>query len=296
MTGVRNPDLLARILNSTGQFRGKTRLADLLGRLTSCWSGGCGTFPLTRGETVTIDLRDRIQRLMWGAAYEPHVRKCLAALLRPGDVFVDVGAHIGFFSVIAASLVGGSGKVFSFEANAALFPSLHANAALFPWITASFRAVSNKNGSVAFSNPQQAGESGWGKLACVREEGHIESVESISLDEWHERASTPPIRLIKIDAEGSEPLILEGARRVIASTRPYLVIELNETLLGELGQSREIVANTLRDQTYRIFTIGPETLEECGDSINPLFDEFLCVPSDRIAETKRLLPNLCSKH
>jgi len=114
-------------------------LLDLLGRLASSWSGGLGTFSLASGETVTIDLRDRIQRLMWGAAYEPHVRKCFAAFLRPGDTSLDLGAHVGFFSVIASAQVGSSGKIFSFEANSLNFQSLYANATQFPWMTASHR-------------------------------------------------------------------------------------------------------------------------------------------------------------
>jgi FkbM family methyltransferase len=291
-----NPDLLARALNSTGQFRGKTRLADLLGRLTLTFKGSRGTFPLASGETVTIDLGDRIQRLMWGGAYEPHVRKCFAALLRPGDTFVDVGAHIGFFSMIASSLVGPSGKVYAFEANSTLFQTLRSNAAQFPWMVASLRAVCDKSGSVAFSNPQQAGESGWGKLASVRNEGHIESVEAVSLDEWHDNLRFPPIRLIKIDAEGSEPFILEGARRVIANSRPYLIIELNDELLREVGRTREGVTDSLREQGYRIFAIRLDGLDESSELIDPLFAEILCVPSDRLEETIRVLPRSRAKH
>jgi FkbM family methyltransferase len=262
MPSKRNPDLLARVLRSAGQFRGKARLADLLGRLTSSWTGGRGTFSVTSGETVTIDLCDRIQRLMWGAAYEPHVRRCLAALLRPGDTFVDVGAHIGFFSLIASSLVGRGGKVYAFEADSTLFQKLHSNALGCPWLVASLRAVWSESGLVAFSNPRQPGESGWGKLASVRNEGHIESVEAVSLDEWHESVGSPPIRLVKIDAEGSEPFILEGARRVIANSRPYLIIELNNELLHEVGRTRESVTDSLREQGYRIFAITLNGLDE----------------------------------
>jgi FkbM family methyltransferase len=296
MRRKRNPDLLARVLSSAGQFRGKARLADLLGRLTSSWTGGRGTYSVTSGETATIDLGDRIQRLMWGAAYEPNVKRCLAALLRPGDTFVDVGAHIGFFSLIASSLVGSHGKVYAFEADATLFQTLYSNALEYPWLVASLRAVWNKSGSVAFSNPQQAGESGWGKLASVRNEGHIASVEAVSLDEWHESVGSPPIRLIKIDAEGSEPFILEGARRIIASTRPFLIIELNDQLLREVGQTRAIVADTLRDQGYRTFTIGLKDLSESWDLIEPFSSEILCVPSDRLEQTKCVLPRLRIKH
>ena len=251
---------------------------------------------MASGETATIDLGDRIQRLMWGAAYEPDVRKCLAALLRPGDTFVDVGAHIGFFSLLASSLVGSQGKVYAFEADATLFQTLHSNALEYPWLVPSLRAVWNKSGSVTFSNPRQAGESGWGKLAAVRNEGHTASVQAISLDDWHESVGSPPIRLIKIDAEGSEPFILEGARRIIASTQPYLIIELNDNLLREVGQTRAIIADSLREQAYRIFTIGPKDLCECQDVIDPVFSEILCVPSDRLEESSYALPTQRTKH
>jgi FkbM family methyltransferase len=291
-----SPDLLARILNSTRQFKGKTRLADALGRLTLAFKGSRGTFPLKTGEIVTIDLDDRIQRLMWGGAYEPHVRSCFATLLRPGDTFVDVGAHIGFFSMIASSLVGPGGKVYAFEANATLFKTLLSNAAQFPWLVASLQAVCEKSGSVAFSDPGKAGESGWGKLASVRNEGHIESVQAISLDEWHESVRCPPIRLIKIDAEGSEPFIIEGARHVIANARPYLIVELNDELLRESGRTRASVTNSLRGQGYGIFGIGLDGLDESSDSINRLFPEILCVPSDRLKETTSLLPIRNAKH
>src|SRR3974377_221099 len=95
-----SPDLAERILPSVGQFKGKTRLADFIGRLCSARHDGRGQFPLDREHTVTVDLNDRIQRLMWGGAYEPHVVACLKMLLKPGDTFVDIGAHIGFFSLL----------------------------------------------------------------------------------------------------------------------------------------------------------------------------------------------------
>jgi FkbM family methyltransferase len=296
MRNKRNPDLLSLVLGSVGQFRGKARLADLLGRLTSSWTGGRGTFSVASGETVTIDLGDRIQRLMWGAAYEPGVRKCLLALLRPGHTFVDVGAHIGFFSLIASSLVGSQGKVYAFEANATLFQTLRSNALGYSWLVPSLRAVWNKSGSVTFSNPRQAGESGWGKLAAVRNEGHTASVQAISLDDWYESVGSPPIRLIKIDAEGSEPFILEGAHRIIASTRPCLIIELNDHLLGQVGQTRAIIADFLREQAYRIFAIGPKDLYETREAIDPVFSEILCVPSERLEESMAAIPTMRPKH
>jgi FkbM family methyltransferase len=285
-------DIFARFLNSTGHFRGKVRLADLLGRLTCVWNGGRGTFPLVQGTSVKVDLKDRVQRLMWGGAYEPHVRKCLVTILRPGDTFVDIGAHIGFFSMIASSLVGAKGKVYAFEANSNLFETLQANASEYSWLVPSLRAVWSENGRVAFSDPLQPGESGWGKLASIRNEGNEVLVEAVSLDEWHASVGFPVIRAIKIDAEGSEPFILEGARRLIACTRPILIIELNDELLREVGKSKEAVIASLRDQGYLICGLAREMNKKPGNAGNPLSPEVLCLPSEQVEEARKTMSNL----
>jgi FkbM family methyltransferase len=247
---------------------------------------------LPDGKTATVDLGDRIQRLMWAAAYEPVVTRCLTALLRPGDTFVDVGAHIGFFSLIASSRVGPTGRVYAFEADFDLFQRLESNAAAYPRLVAYWRAVWSTSGPIEFSNPQQPGESGWGKVAAVQNEGHVVPVDAITLDEWHESAGFPAIRLVKIDAEGAEPFILQGMHHLLAKTRPLLIVALNEQLLREVGHSKDASVKTIRDNQYRIFAINSAGLEEFADGGGILSPEALCVPSDGFTETKADLQRL----
>ena len=83
---------------------------------------------------------------------------------------------------------------------------------------------------------------------------------------------------------------MEGARRVILNARPYLIIELNDVLLREVGQTRERVINSLREQGYRIFGIGLDGVDEYDDLVGPLSAEILCAPSDRQEETLSFLP------
>jgi len=144
------------------------------------------------------------------------------------------------------------------------------------------------SGSVAFSNPRQKGESGWGKLAAVRDEGNGVSIEATSLDDWYQNLGSPEIRAIKIDAEGSEPFILEGAGRLIAKARPFLIVELNEQLLREGGGSKKDIIATLKEKRYRLFAIRSEQLEElseCGASCS----EVLCLPCEKVEEAKKPL-------
>jgi FkbM family methyltransferase len=284
----RRADFFARILNSAGYFRGKARLANFLGHVAYQMSD-LGTFPLPDGKTATIDLGDRIQRLMWAGAYEPKVRACITALLRSGDTFIDVGAHIGFFSLLASSQVGPTGAVYAFEADFDLFQRLQANGAPYPWLVCYWRAVCSRSGPVSFSNPRQPGESGWGKLAAVRDEGHIVSVQGITLDEWHASVGFPPIRLIKIDAEGAEPFILDAAPHLLASARPFLILEVNHKLLREVGRPAATIIESLRRNGYRVLAISSDGLDQLMQTDDPSSTEILCVPSDRFDEAKSAL-------
>ena len=281
------PDVASRLLHSVGDFRGKARLADCLGRSILRLDHQAGTFALDNGKVIKIDLGDRIQRLMWGAAYEPHVRRLLSVLLRPGDIFVDVGAHIGYFSLVAACLVGPRGKVFAFEADPEMFQRLQSNGYQFSWLTSYPKAVWQRTGQVSFSNPHQPGETGWGKVVEVRNDGHVVVVESISLDDWYETVDHVPIRLLKIDAEGSEPFILDGARNLISGARPYIA-ELNDELLRGTGHSQVNICEKLRGLGYAIFTMTSKGIVKVPQGSRSLESEILCVPSEHLKETEKV--------
>jgi hypothetical protein len=103
---------------------------------------------------------------------------------------------------------------------------------------------------------------------------HVVPVEAIPLDEWHESAGFSAIRLVKIDAEGSESFILQGMRHLLAKTRPLLIIEFNDQLLKEVGHSKEAFAQTLREHQYSIFAMNSAGLEEFFGIVSP---EVLCM-------------------
>ena len=282
-------DLFSRALNAVGHFKGKARLVNSLGHFISTHNNRYQTLSLGNGVTLRLDLGDRIQRLMWGGAYEPHVKNCMKALLRPGDTFVDVGAHIGFFSMFALSLIGeGDGRVFAFEANPQLFPKLESNFSGRRGCTAYPKAVWRESGRILFSDPMQAGESGWGKVAAVRNEGNVTAVEAISLDDWHAEIGSVPVRLLKIDAEGSEPAIFEGALELIQRSRPYIVTEINDVLLEESGYSERTTLEGIRGLSYLVFSIRRSQLVDVPINAQSASLEVLCVPSEKVSEVESL--------
>jgi len=137
--------------------------------------------------------------------------------------------------------------VYAFEANPILSQRLQEHTAEYPWLAVSCLAVWRESGSMFFSSPGDQGESGWGKLTTVRNEGNVISVQAISLDEWHTAEGFPPVRIVKIDAEDSELFIPQGARQLIARMRPIMIIELNDQLLCDVGWPKETVITSLRD-------------------------------------------------
>ena len=152
---------------------------------------------------------------MWCGSYEPHLTRCLMALLRPGDTFLDVGAHIGYCSFHAAWAVGSKGMVYSFEPNPDLFPRLQKNLSCYAQGLAIRAAVWEAEAGMNYETSSVGSESGWGTLAAVRDLGkgrHI-SVQSISLDGFSRRNSLSSIRAIKIDAKARKPLFFEARKR-----------------------------------------------------------------------------------
>lgn len=217
---------------------------------------------LWEGAEFCVDLRDRIQRQMWCGCYEPHVMGVLRRILRPGDTFVDLGAHIGYHSYFAAGLVGTSGRVFSFEADPSNFLRLRKNLKHFPQASAEQCAIWSGEESLVFTRSESPKESGWGALARVRDAPNREQIEvrGVSLDVWSERTTLEAIRVIKIDVEGAELAVLRGAQRVLQRMRPVLVLEMSEPLLRQAGASALMIEELLRDEGYSLGRLSNDGL------------------------------------
>ena len=94
--------VLSGALSSLPDFRGKGRVVEAVGRVASHVGSARVACSIAPGVSLELDLRDRIQRQMWGGCYEQHVQRCVDCLLQPGDTFLDVGAHIGFHAARGA--------------------------------------------------------------------------------------------------------------------------------------------------------------------------------------------------
>lgn len=244
-------------------FPGKLRLIDLAAAALRSIGRKDQKVCLWDGAEFRVDLRDRIQRQMWCGCYEPHVMRALRGILRAGDVFLDLGAHIGYHSYFAAGLVGSSGRVFAFEADPANFVRLKRNLESFPYAYAEECAIWSHEGKLIFARSESVKESGWGALAIVHNTPEREQIEvdGVSLDAWSERVGLKAVRAAKMDVEGAEFAVLQGAKRVLRQMRPILLLEMNESLLLQAGVSAVLVEQLLRTHGYNLHVLSDGSIQ-----------------------------------
>jgi FkbM family methyltransferase len=183
------------------------------------------------GKGIRFNVGSSQSSFMLGT-HEPDVQQALADVLRPGMVMFDVGANVGFCAVLGARLVGPSGHVVCFEPVPGNAKQIEYNAALnqFSQLKTRHEALGASDGRASF---RQSVEPTWGNLGSVgrvpdKYKGEIQvSVRRLDSIMATERLPTPD--LIKIDVEGAEADVLNGAARTIMSMRPALLIELHGT-------------------------------------------------------------------
>jgi FkbM family methyltransferase len=203
---------------------------------------------------------DLIQMYIWlFGIWEPELSAFIGARLAPGDCFLDVGANIGYFSVLAARRVGETGSVIAVEPSPTVFPLLEESARLND-AGAAVRLVNAAAGSGVGSIPIYSGPShNIGLTTTVAERGFaLEGVvQSLPLDAILRPEEKAALRMIKIDVEGREPEVLRGMGRLIGDSREDLeiVIELSPNWWSDPTLTVPNVIQPLVDAGFNIYEI-----------------------------------------
>lgn len=183
---------------------------------------------------------------------EPETQSVLTNVLRPGMTFYDIGANVGFCSIIAGRLVNPGGRVVSFEPLPENARALRHNVDInnFGHFSIFEMALSVADGEMSFAKSDRMTD---GRLESVNRlpseyAGDIR-VAARRLDSIVNEATLPPPDLVKIDVEGAENDVLCGARDTLARHRPVLIIELHGT--------NDLVVRTLAQAGYCATTLYP---------------------------------------
>lgn len=242
-----------------------------------------------------LDMNAPSQRFIYdccqgGGVYEAATTNLLTQVLKPGDTFVDVGAHVGFFSMMAAALVGPAGRVVAFEPNAENYASLRNNLSLngYAHVICVNSAVGDRDGeAVFFENlDNDGGHALWdpglhpfNELSKARQQAR--RLPITTLDTALSGLGVQSVKAVKIDTEGAEVQVLNGGARCLAAPGiELLVCEDNEFGLANLGTSGAELRQTLAqlgytvcvaDQQGQLREIGAETPFESAS-----VDNFYC--------------------
>lgn len=206
------------------------------------------------GFRLSCDLLDPEQRKIYfyQEYHERYEARLIQTVLRPGDSFWDVGANIGYFALLAATVVGATGCVVAFEPGQQAFQRFQENITLnhFDQITAVPLAASDRQGtSRLYRRPDQADTGA--NLFQGGERHQWEEISTISLDAFFKQHSYPPPQFLKIDVEGAELAVLQGAAAILTDHTPLLLLEMEEKTLGPAGLSKQDIVDFLRPWGYQ---------------------------------------------
>lgn len=222
--------------------------------------------PQGRGQALIMDMSYiPVSHAHAGAlasgSLENSVQEALVRHLPHGGVMYDVGANLGFFSLVAARLVGPEGRVYAFEPAPENAAAIRRNAELnrVGNIVVIPRAVASRR---ATARLQLVDDQSWSRLEEFGKHPGTErviEVETVALDELVDSGELPPPTLVKIDVEGAELAVLEGMRATLSKYRPAIICELHDTQDG--------FAAAMAGHSYRVINLeGAEPIDGDGAS------------------------------
>ena len=233
------------------------------------------------------------QQLFWYGHYEKELGLLIRKILKPGDVFLDIGANIGYFSLLAAKHEP-TAKIFSFEPVGSSFQKLEENIALN-----AAKNIKALNAGIGERNEEReiyiSDEDNTGMSSFQRPEnysGKSERVKVITVDKWFSSSGLVKVDLIKLDVEGSELAAVKGMDETLKNFKPLLIVEINPETLSQFALMPADIFRHLGDLCFSGFLIlSSGRLKQInnyqpGDTNNVLF-----IPDEKIRFYIHLIHN-----
>ncbi len=212
------------------------------------------TYPIPFGPLRGLRWRYERGQQFWMplGLYEQETTRWLLSALAEGSTFYDVGANVGYFSLLGALRVGEGGSVVAFEPVPELRQSVETQVRINGFgsrVDVRSEALADRSGTTQFVVEAQGANSHLGEVVIE----HASSkplrridVEVRTLDDVVAEGRRPPPDVVKVDVEGGEVLLLQGARRLLREVRPKLLVSTHGECL------REQCLALLHDADYRV--------------------------------------------
>ena len=225
-----------------------------------------------------VDVNDRViaQQLLLEGVHEEYETEIFKELVKPSNVIVVVGANIGYYTLIAARILNGTGWIYAFEPEPHNFEILVKNIRLngFRNITASQLALSDTNGrEKLFLDRSNFGCPSFAEMNIERKNRYVE-VDTITLDAYFEKTVCSKIDLLKIDAQGAEGRIVQGAKGILKRLAPRIVMEFWPYGLRNVGTDPDALLTILQETGYKAKVIDRERKRVVASDIRELLLEY----------------------
>ena len=210
------------------------------------------------GQKLYLDKEDSLLLSIRKDRYDKFAIECLKQVIKKGDIVVDVGANIGYYTLILAQLVGELGHVYAFEPEPSNFELLSKNVKenKHNHVTLVQKAVSDKNGKINLYVSKR-------NLASHRIFDGEDKRKSIEIDvttlNEYFKNFEKPIKFIKIDVEGAEGAALLGASKIIKNSKNLVIMmEYFPKLIKKFGGAPEEVLKSLLEKKFKLLNINQE--------------------------------------
>ena len=197
---------------------------------------------------MRLDLANIIHRQIYMGCFANAMTRWTRALLPAGGTFLDVGAHAGYFSLIAADRVGRDGRVFAIEPNPVVFSTLraHLTANGISQVAACNWGLAGHEGSAVLYVPRAESCRDYNSTLLRRPDWTAIEIVVRRLDDCLDNWGVERIDLMKIDVEGAEPRVLAGgAKHLARGVVRHVMIEINGPRLVEAGSSPAALVDDL---------------------------------------------------
>lgn len=250
-------DLLCWSTRTFQCFRGRWRLMKWLkGKDSLMKEFGFARVKIPLGLEMIVNPYEFVGRHIFvEGIYEPECTNVFLSLLRPGDCVLDVGANIGYFTLLSSSLVGSEGRVHAFEASPKIAQMLQKNIGLndVSNVVVHNEAVLDRSGFVKFYTGPEENLG----LSSIQNTGNGSRVDAevpcVKID--HMISTFPLVRLVKIDVEGVEFLVLKGMLELIERDRPYIILEFTHALLQQMNCDALTLFDYFAKYNYSLYEI-----------------------------------------
>ena len=236
-----------------------------------------------------VGRNDTLSEPMSRDDFEKGERLFVERFLKQGMTVLDIGAHHGLYTLLAAKRVGRSGRVIAFEPSPREIRALRLNILLNHCRNVTIEGVAlGRSSTMATLYVVQGIQTGCNSLRppiVISETSPVE-VLVVRLDDWARQRRLGPVDFIKLDVEGGELAVLEGAGHLLLQEpRPVILAEVQDLRTRPWGYSAKEILRYLCDRQYRWFRLSDEgTLAEVDLGLREFEGNFIACPRESIAK------------